>query len=127
MGAEVVGVGGLYEGLADAGLSYGPVFRGVSGAWRRGGEVFAEVELGEEQRSRAGAYGLHPALLDAALHVVGLGGFFADGGARLPFAWSGVSLHAVGASVLRVRVSAVGPDAVSLAVADGAGRPVASV
>ncbi|MYU17414.1 hypothetical protein GTZ78_43700, partial [Streptomyces sp. SID8361] len=41
--------------------------------------------------------------------------------------WSGVSLHAVGASVLRVRLSASGSDAVSLAVADGAGRAVLSV
>uniref|UniRef100_UPI0022B863A4 type I polyketide synthase n=1 Tax=Streptomyces sp. RPT161 TaxID=3015993 RepID=UPI0022B863A4 len=126
-GAEAVSVEGLYEGLADAGLSYGPVFRGLSAVWRRGEEVFAEVELGEEQRSQAGSYGLHPALLDSALHAVALGGFFAEVGARLPFAWSGVSLHAVGASVLRVRLAAAGQDAVSLAVADGTGQPVASV
>ncbi|MGV9856999.1 beta-ketoacyl reductase, partial [Streptomyces sp. NPDC003442] len=50
-----------------------------------------------------------------------------EGGARLPFSWAGVSLHAVGASVLRVRLSAAGSDAVSLAVADGAGRAVLSV
>ncbi|MBI0301188.1 KR domain-containing protein, partial [Streptomyces sp. PRKS01-29] len=48
-------------------------------------------------------------------------------GARLPFSWAGVSLHAVGASVLRVRLSAAGAGAVSLAVADGAGRAVLSV
>ncbi|WP_035796302.1 type I polyketide synthase [Kitasatospora mediocidica] len=130
VGAEAVGVEGLYEAFAGIGLGYGPVFQGVRAAWRAGDEVFAEVALGEEQAGEAGAFGLHPALLDAALHAVGLGGFFGAedaGRARLPFAWSGVSLHAVGASVLRVRVSAAGPDAVSLAVADGAGRAVLSV
>ncbi|MER8162958.1 type I polyketide synthase, partial [Streptomyces sp. NPDC094472] len=127
-GATPVALDGLYEGMAGLGLAYGPVFRGVTSAWRLGGEVFAELELPEEARSEAGAFGLHPALLDSALHAVGLGGLVegADG-ARLPFAWAGVSLHAVGASVLRVRLSVAGGDAVSLAVADGAGRAVLSV
>ncbi|EFL26037.1 putative Type I modular polyketide synthase [Streptomyces himastatinicus ATCC 53653] len=127
-GATPVAVEGLYEGLADAGLAYGPVFQGLKSAWRLGDEVFAELELAEGARSEAGAFGLHPALLDSALHAVGLGGLIeGEDGARLPFSWSGVSLHAVGASVLRVRLSAAGTDAVSLAVADGAGRAVLSV
>ncbi|WP_421106309.1 type I polyketide synthase [Streptomyces sp. NEAU-S77] len=127
-GATPVAVEGLYEGLADAGLAYGPVFRGLKSAWRLGDDVYAELELAEDARSEAGSFGLHPALLDSALHAVGLGGLIEGGdGARLPFSWSGVSLHAVGASVLRVRLSAVGADAVSLAVADGAGRAVLSV
>ncbi|MBI0301538.1 polyketide synthase dehydratase domain-containing protein, partial [Streptomyces sp. PRKS01-29] len=57
----------VYERLAGVGLEYGPVFQGVRAAWRRGDEVFAEVVLGEEQRAEAGRFGLHPALLDAAL------------------------------------------------------------
>ncbi|MEU1807224.1 SDR family NAD(P)-dependent oxidoreductase [Streptomyces sp. NPDC019937] len=123
-GATPVELGGLYEGMAGLGLAYGPVFQRLKSAWRLGDEVFAELELAEE----AGAFGLHPALLDSALHAVGLGGLIdGEGGARLPFLWSGVSLHAVGASVLRVRLSAAGTDAVSLAVADGAGRAVLSV
>jgi acyl transferase domain-containing protein/acyl carrier protein len=126
-GARELPVEGLYEALAEAGLAYGPVFRGLTSAWRLGDEVYAELELAEDARSEAGSFGLHPALLDSALHVVGLGGLIEGEGARLPFSWSGVSLHAVGASVLRVRLSAVGADAVSLAVADGAGRAVLSV
>ncbi|MFK4274051.1 polyketide synthase dehydratase domain-containing protein, partial [Streptomyces milbemycinicus] len=126
-GASELPVEGLYEGLAEAGLAYGPVFRGLTSAWRLGEEVYAELELPEEARSEAGSFGLHPALLDSALHAVGLGGLVEGDGARLPFSWSGVSLHAVGASVLRVRLSAAGADAVSLAVADGAGRAVLSV
>ncbi|BBC29250.1 Polyketide synthase [Streptomyces graminofaciens] len=78
----------------------------------------------------AGEFGLHPALLDAALHAIGFGEFVSDGGAGvLPFSWSGVRLLASGADALRVRVSGVGVGAneVALVVADGSGRPVASV
>ncbi|MEU8386485.1 polyketide synthase dehydratase domain-containing protein, partial [Streptosporangium sp. NPDC048865] len=38
-GVSVVEVGGLYERLAEGGLEYGPVFRGVRGAWRGGDGV----------------------------------------------------------------------------------------
>ncbi|MEU3752533.1 type I polyketide synthase [Streptomyces olivoreticuli] len=127
-GAERVEAEGLYDGLAETGLAYGPVFQGLRSAWRLGDEVFAELELPEEGRADAGLFGLHPALLDSALHAVGLGGLIdGEAGARLPFAWSGVSLHAVGASVLRVRLASAGAEGVSLAVADGAGRAVLTV
>ncbi|WP_344317390.1 SDR family NAD(P)-dependent oxidoreductase, partial [Streptomyces javensis] len=131
-GATPVELDGLYEGMAGLGLAYGPVFQGLTSAWRLGGEVYAELELPEDGQADAGLFGLHPALLDSALHAVGLGGLIeGEAGARLPFSWSGVSLHAVGASVLRVRLSSAGAgagaDAVSLAVADGAGRAVLSV
>ncbi|MYU20018.1 hypothetical protein GTZ78_57440, partial [Streptomyces sp. SID8361] len=43
VGGVAVDVGGVYERLAGVGLEYGPVFRGVRAAWRRGDEVFAEV------------------------------------------------------------------------------------
>ena len=50
------------------------------------------------------------------------------GGLSLPFSWGGVSLHAVGASSLRVRMSLAGVDGgVSLVVADESGALVASV
>ncbi|MFE5792309.1 SDR family NAD(P)-dependent oxidoreductase [Streptomyces sp. NPDC056503] len=129
-GAAEVSVEGMYEVLAGVGLAYGPVFQGLRAAWRLGGEVFAEVELPESVAGEAGRFGLHPALLDAALHGIGLGEFASgeEGGARLPFAWSGVSLYASGASALRVRISpSAGRDAVSLTLADATGAPVAVV
>ncbi|MFE3639373.1 polyketide synthase dehydratase domain-containing protein, partial [Streptomyces sp. NPDC059168] len=127
-GAEQVAVEGLYEGLADAGFGYGPVFRGLRAAWRRGEEVFAEVSLGEDVDPGPARFTLHPALLDAVLHAVGLGSLVEDTGqGRLPFAWSGVAVHAVGADTLRVRLSRAGKDAVALEIADAEGVPVASV
>ncbi|MDF5759425.1 polyketide synthase dehydratase domain-containing protein, partial [Spongiactinospora sp. TRM90649] len=127
-GAVPVDVSGLYEGLASAGLAYGPVFRGVRSVWRgEPGVVFAEVVLPDSVAGEAGVFGLHPALLDAALQVVGVGGVLEDSGARLPFVWSGVSLLASGASVLRVRVAASGGDGVSVSVADASGVSVAVV
>ncbi|MEW2119618.1 SDR family NAD(P)-dependent oxidoreductase, partial [Streptomyces sp. NPDC005474] len=129
-GATPVDVTGLYGAFADAGYDYGPAFQGLRAAWRRGEEVFAEVALDEEHAADAAGFGLHPALLDAALHGMRLGDYFdeSDGGVRLPFAWRGVSLWASGASRLRVRLApASGDDAVSVSVADSTGAPVASV
>ena len=129
-GAEPVECDGLYERFEGTGLSYGPVFRGLRAVWRRGGELFAEVALPEAAEDEGAAFGLHPALLDAALHPLALGGFVEDGsGDRpwLPFAWSGVRLHAAGAGTVRVRLSPTGPNALAVTVADATGAPVASV
>ncbi|MEU2794835.1 SDR family NAD(P)-dependent oxidoreductase, partial [Streptomyces sp. NPDC007100] len=123
--AAALDVGELYTDSAEHGFRYGPVFRGLRAAWRRGDEVFAEVAL--PQDADAGAFGLHPALLDAALHAVGLGGFFADDRPRVPFSWSGVTLRAANAAALRVRLAPSGADTVTVTVADGSGAPVASV
>ncbi|MGW0211604.1 type I polyketide synthase, partial [Streptomyces sp. NPDC003233] len=125
-GAEAVDVTGLYEHLSAGGYGYGPVFQGLRAAWRRGDEVFAEVRLPEDRQSDAGLFGLHPALLDAALHATFVQGG-GDGQGRLPFSWRDVSLHAVGAGALRVRLAAAGADAVTLELADMNGEPVASV
>ncbi|SHN34426.1 type I polyketide synthase, partial [Streptomyces yunnanensis] len=127
-GAVAVDLSGRYEYLAAQGYDYGPTFQGLRAAWRRGDEVFAEVALAPEQQDGAARFGLHPALLDAAVQAVGLGDFLpnAEHG-YLPFAWSGVHLHAAGAATLRVKVSRAGQDAVALAVADSSGEPVASV
>jgi len=44
-GAVPVPVQGWYAHLAGLGYGYGPAFRGLAAAWRRGDEVFAEVRL----------------------------------------------------------------------------------
>ncbi|MDT0447467.1 polyketide synthase dehydratase domain-containing protein, partial [Streptomyces johnsoniae] len=62
-GAEAVPLSGFYERLAQDGYEYGPAFRGLRAAWRRGEEIFAEVRLPEERHGDD--FDLHPALLDA--------------------------------------------------------------
>jgi acyl transferase domain-containing protein/NADPH:quinone reductase-like Zn-dependent oxidoreductase/acyl carrier protein len=123
VGAAVVDAGDVYEVLAARGYEYGPAFRGLQTLWRRGQEVFAEVSAGESVTT--GGFGIHPVVLDAALHAWGI----AEGGdsTMLPFSWQGVCLHAAGASRVRVRIAPVGTGAVSVDLADGTGLPVLSV
>ncbi len=125
--AEPLTLEGLYETLAGLGLEYGPAFRGLRAAWRRGTELYAEVALPEQPPLEASSYGIHPALLDAALHTLGLGSL--DGGEtiRLPFSWTGVRMFATGAPSARVSLLADGAETVSLVLADEHGAPVAAV
>ncbi|MER8188598.1 SDR family NAD(P)-dependent oxidoreductase, partial [Kitasatospora sp. NPDC094015] len=125
VGAEAVELDGFYDRLADAGYGYGPAFRGLTVAWRRGEEVFAELRLDPRQHADAAGCTVHPALLDAALQAAAL--LPERDGARLPFSWSGVSGYASGATALRVRIAADGPDAVTLTAYDQAGQPVLGV
>ncbi|MEU4253206.1 type I polyketide synthase [Amycolatopsis sp. NPDC026612] len=162
-GAEQVPTDGLYDQLAALGFTYGPAFHGLGRVWHRGGDTFAEVTLPEEFRAEAATFGLHPALLDAALHPLGLAGPAGAAPATadavgpaaapaptaaalaatapataapatatpttggMPFSWSGVALHASGATALRVRLSPAGDNAVAVTVCDQSGGAVASV
>ncbi|MGC9379163.1 SDR family NAD(P)-dependent oxidoreductase [Streptomyces sp. MH13] len=123
-GAEPVELSGMYEELAEAGYAYGPTFRGLEAAWRLGEDLCLDVRL--PVGTDTSGYGLHPALLDAALHATVRQGA-ADGRVRLPFSWSGVRVYGGGATELRVRVSPVGPDAVALRITDRHGTPMAAV
>ncbi|MFI6457826.1 type I polyketide synthase [Streptosporangium amethystogenes] len=123
-GATAMALDGVYERLAERGYGYGPAFQGVHAVWLRGEEIFAEVRLPEPVAGDG--YGIHPALLDAALQTILVAGAGA-GAVRLPFSWSGVRLFATGARTLRVRVSPASADAVSLVCADSGGAPVALV
>ncbi|WP_189307916.1 type I polyketide synthase, partial [Streptomyces cinerochromogenes] len=131
-GATPVEVRGHYARLAERGYGYGPAFQGLRAAWRAGGSVFAEVEPDAGQPAGAALFGLHPALLDAALHAVSLPDGDRSEAPRdqrtlLPFSWSDVRLHTPGATALRVRVTPTGRDSVSVALSDRAGNPVATV
>ncbi|WP_345598059.1 type I polyketide synthase, partial [Streptomyces marokkonensis] len=111
--AAEVSAQSVYDDLADEGYDHGTAFRGLRSLWRRGDELYAEVALPEG--TDVDGFGLHPALLDAALQA-------AAGG--VPSAWSGVSLAAVGATALRVRIRPA-REGVSVAVADETGGLVA--
>ncbi|MFD5388232.1 type I polyketide synthase [Streptomyces sp. NPDC127074] len=126
--AAEVELDGRYEGLLDIGFAYGPAFQGLRRAWQRGGEVFAEVALDEDTAEEVAAFGLHPALLDAALHAIGLAGLGNTGGeGRLPFAGRGGTLSARRATPVRVRLAPAGAEGVRLEIADTTGAPVAAV
>lgn len=124
--ASATSIESLYADLEDRGYAYGPAFRGVVAAWRRGtDEVLAEIERPAEATGR---YGLHPALWDAAVQAVALTGFeLTEGRVLLPFSWSGVSLHAEGATSLRVYVTRIGHREVCVRIVDRMGEPVASI
>ncbi|HTF50115.1 MAG TPA: type I polyketide synthase, partial [Pseudonocardia sp.] len=125
-GSRALAVEGLYAGLSEAVQDFGPAFQGLTAAWQRGDETFAEVALPEHLETDAAAYGLHPAILDAALQAVWMTGP-AEADPRMPFAWSDVSLYAAGAARLRVRLRRAPTGAASLLAVDGAGAPVISV
>ncbi|MEV6978120.1 SDR family NAD(P)-dependent oxidoreductase, partial [Kitasatospora sp. NPDC093806] len=128
-GAEPLALGEAYATLADRGYDYGPVFQGLRAAWQTDGELYAEVELPEGPRAEADRFALHPALFDAALHLILRPDRTSDAElpALLPFAWSGVSAHAPGAGALRVRITVRHAEEVALHLADATGAPVLTV
>ncbi|MEU4245701.1 SDR family NAD(P)-dependent oxidoreductase, partial [Actinoplanes sp. NPDC026619] len=116
-GATPVDVDGLYERLNTIGLGYGPTFRGLTVAWRTGDDTYAEIELPGEP----GRFGIHPALLDAALHPI------ADHDpVHLPFSWSGITLHQTGATRLRVHLRGTGTE-FAIHATDTSGNPVVTI
>ncbi|HEX4306157.1 MAG TPA: type I polyketide synthase, partial [Solirubrobacterales bacterium] len=122
-GAERLETDGFYD-LAEAiGVEYGPAFQGLRAAWRQGSELFGEIEpptLADAER-----YVIHPALLDAALHLSGLDA--EDGELKVPFSWRDVRVPGAGAGALRVRLARGDGDELSLTLADGAGAPLGVV
>ncbi len=122
--ARPVDVTDCYEHVAAMGFGYGPTFQCLRAVWQRGDEVFAEVALPEQAEARA--FTLHPALLDSVSHAV-LVTRKAGDEPSLPFAWEGVTVHASGASSLRVRLVDHGNDSIAFEAVDVTGRPVISV
>ncbi|MET9850005.1 SDR family NAD(P)-dependent oxidoreductase [Streptomyces ossamyceticus] len=123
--AEPVDLTTFYEDLIDHGFTYGPAFRGLTQVRRHGTEVFAEVRLPEAAGT---GFTVHPALLDAAMHSLAFRPSApTTGGPLLPFAWRGVTDHALGATALRVHVRDEAEDRVAVELTDPSGRPVASV
>ncbi|WP_460400153.1 type I polyketide synthase, partial [Actinophytocola sediminis] len=119
-GARQESVADLYDRFAEHGIDYGPAYRGVREMWRHGDELFAE--LARPDGLAAGGFAVHPAILDAALHPLGL-----VSQSRLPFSWRGATVTASTSDVLRVRLRVVAEDTIAITVTDQAGRPVASV
>ncbi|HEX6242352.1 MAG TPA: polyketide synthase dehydratase domain-containing protein, partial [Polyangiales bacterium] len=117
----------FYPALRARGLEYGAAFQGLTELRRAGEVAYGRALLPEALRAGAETYGVHPALLDAALHPL-----FALGleELALPFAFSEVRLLAAGAHELRTRVERrAGRDGmhVRVHVSDGLGQPVLAI
>ncbi|MFE3553307.1 type I polyketide synthase [Streptomyces sp. NPDC059193] len=124
-GAESVDLDGFYEGFRERGLDYGPAFQGLTELWRKGDTAYGLIRLPEGLA--ADDFGVHPALLDAALHtLMGVRGQDPDDRqVLLPFEWTGVELLAAGATELRVRIDLDDTRTnTRIWVADPAGQPV---
>ncbi|WP_064273584.1 type I polyketide synthase [Streptomyces sp. RTd22] len=111
-----------------------PQVAGVRAAWAAEGRVYAEVGLPEsaEGDGNADRYGVHPAVLEAALHLMARLGLVlspaTDGGERLlAHTWSAVRAHATGARSLRVCLTPTGEDTVAVSAVDDAGAPVLDI
>ncbi|WP_217215489.1 type I polyketide synthase [Streptomyces sp. AC550_RSS872] len=128
-GAEPVALDEFYADLTATGTAYGPVFQGLTAAWRLDGEVYAEVALPAQAADDARAFGVHPALLDAALHTLAfLPSADRGSGPFLPFAWQNVAAHTPGTTSCRIRLTAgTGTDEVVATLWDGNGQPLVSV
>ncbi|MFT2020381.1 polyketide synthase dehydratase domain-containing protein, partial [Streptomyces sp. 796.1] len=140
-GAVPVDVHDFYPRLATAGVAYGPAFRGVRAAWRRGDELFAEVALAEELADGASQFEVHPALLDAAVQTLQVRSPATraeddpgavpeparSGDARVAYSWRGVRMLTPGATHLRTRLLPTGDESMSLTVADADGQLVADI
>ncbi|AXX31983.1 Malonyl CoA-acyl carrier protein transacylase [Actinosynnema pretiosum subsp. pretiosum] len=127
-GTAEFGTGGFGTGEFGPGESGTAEFgTGESGTGEFGTGKSGTAEFGTAE-SGTGEFDLHPALFDAALHaLVHVAPDAGAGGIRLPFSWSGVRLHAVGATALRVSITETGPDTYALALADPTGQPVCEV
>ncbi|MFC0541239.1 acyltransferase domain-containing protein [Kutzneria chonburiensis] len=85
-----------YDRLKAGGYEYGPAFQLLRSAYRDGEDYLVEVAIPD-----AGDFTVHPALLDAALHILVLD---ADE-LKLPFSWSRVWFNGRGVNRIRVRLS----------------------
>jgi NADPH:quinone reductase-like Zn-dependent oxidoreductase/acyl carrier protein len=68
---EAVDIGRYRKKLLDVGLDYGPEFQALVAAWRGEGQALGILELPGNGISGA-EYFVHPGLLDAAFHLIGL-------------------------------------------------------
>jgi len=97
-------------------------------AWRCGQDVYAEVAL-RGAAAEDSPFGLHPALLDAALNTARLATGPSAGLGHPPLVteWSGITLHASGARTLRVRLTPDDRGGFALAATDEIGQTVITI
>ncbi|WP_143631606.1 acyltransferase domain-containing protein, partial [Streptomyces thermovulgaris] len=126
-GAEQVELEGFYEAFAARGLGYGPAFQGLVELWRKDNTAYGRVRLPEGLTTEG--FGIHPALLDAALHTL-IGARHEEDGKHeqfvyLPFEWTDVELFTTNTTELQVHIELDDTQTnARVRVTDPDGRPV---
>uniref|UniRef100_UPI00356987A2 type I polyketide synthase n=1 Tax=Mycobacterium marinum TaxID=1781 RepID=UPI00356987A2 len=124
----------FYEELAQQGVRYDGAFRALHSLENNPSDTdttCAEVALPAD--TDVDGYGIHPALLDAALQPLAAAFTDTDTDApsaatpRMPFVITGVNLHATGARRLLVQLTATDADTFSLHATDPAGATVITI
>jgi polyketide synthase 12 len=130
-GAKPIDASALYADLADLGYGYGPTFQGIKEAWHVGEEVWARATLPEGSEQSAAGFGLHPALLDSAMHSLLLTQRLMNKTGDdlfVPYEAERLSIRETGLSEIWVRVAEFelgdGEFWASLDIHDSAGRTV---
>ncbi len=131
-GVEGLDQDDFYERLAQQGYGYSGLFRSLRGIGTdpaRPEVVYAEVAL--PAGTDVTGYGIHPALLDAALHplasVLDRTGEADSASLRLPYVFSGITLYATAATQLHVQLTRTGEDTFALHATDPTGAPVITI
>ncbi|CPR08054.1 Fatty acyl-AMP ligase FadD28 and polyketide synthase [Mycobacterium bohemicum DSM 44277] len=131
-GVEAVDQDDFYDRLAQRGYGYSGPFRSLRGIGTDPAHpeiIHAEVAL--PAGTDVTGYGIHPALLDAALHamasVMDPTGAADSASLRLPYAFGGIALYATAATQLHVQLSRTGEETFELRATDPAGAPVITV
>ena len=131
-GGEAIDPDDFYQHLDEQGYHYSGLFRSLRAMGQDPTQpevVFAEVGL--PAGTDVTGYGIHPALLDAALHPLAALTQPTDQTdttrPRLPFAMSGITLHATAATGLHVHLAQTGEDSYTLLATDPTGAPVISI
>ncbi len=116
-----------YRRLSEAGLNYGPAFRGIASLITQGDKVFATITAPEENLA---AWKIHPALLDAAFQTL-LASPTANGGVFVPTGLDSLRLLAPPESTMRVyaKLSAADADTfcADLTLGSRQGHPVLEI
>ncbi|ALE77176.1 polyketide synthase [Pseudonocardia sp. AL041005-10] len=127
--AERVDLTDLLPAFADAGFSYGPVFRGLRHAWRDGTDVVAVATLPPAPGTPTTGFSIHPALLDAALQAIVASGLLdvTTDQAWMPFSWSDVRLARTSATTLLLRIRPVDVGVFAVLVGDEHGQVIGRI
>ncbi|MFG1920269.1 SDR family NAD(P)-dependent oxidoreductase, partial [Micromonospora sp. NPDC048898] len=112
----------LYDDLAAAGYHYGPAFTAVTAAWQHTDHTtYTTIALPEGLTTNG--HTIHPALLDATLHPLAT---HTGDTIHLPFAWTGVTLHATNATELHATLTPT-DNGITITAYDPTGQPVITI